>query len=84
MGKARDQRTTPPTFENNHFIAQPGNSMITIRSDFSFDIVMNIEQWYEDPVEWDFNVWNFPVMPVYDAQKALNQNGPSVFTVNIP
>jgi len=81
MGTARDMSTTPPTFEDNHFMAKPSASSIGITSDFSFDIVMNIEQWYEDPVEWDFHKWNFPVMPIYEAQRALNQNGPSVFSI---
>ena len=41
---------------------------------------MNVEQWFEGPYEWDFNVYNAPLMPVYDAQRKLNLNGPSVFT----
>jgi len=81
MGTARNQ--TPTTFENNHFVAQPTNSSITISADFSFDIEMNVEQWYENTFEWDFTIYNAPIMPIYDAQKRLNENGATVFTVNI-
>jgi hypothetical protein len=84
MGKARNETTTPVSFENNHFIAQPDTSAITVSGNFEFDIIMNVEQWYENPYEWDFTIWNAPIMPVYEAQKRLNENGPSVFTVNIP
>ena len=83
MGKARNLSTTPTSFEDNSFTAQPTNSAININGNFSFDIIMNVEQWYENPFEWDFTLWNAPIMPIYDAQKRLNENGPSVFTVKI-
>jgi hypothetical protein len=83
MGTARNNTVTPTTFEDNHFEAKPANSAITVSTDRSFDIIMNLEQWYEAPYNWDFKVYNLPIMPIYDAQRKLNLNGPSVFTVNI-
>ena len=44
---------------------------------------MDILEWYENPYTWDFNIYNAPIMPVYDAQRKLNLNGPTVFSVNI-
>lgn len=81
MGTARNNMVTPPVTTINHFIAMPANSSINVASDFSFDIVMNVEQWYEGPYEWDFNIWNTMIMPNYNAQLKLNENGPSVFTI---
>lgn len=80
MGTARDNSVTPPTFDINHFDVSLPSSSLTVTGDFSFDIEMNIEEWYTNPTDWDFNVWNAPVMPIYNAQKTLNTNGPSVFT----
>ena len=80
MGTASDDSTMPRTNEINHFDVTLPNSKILISSDFSFDIEMNIEEWYTNPIDWDFNVWNAPVMPISAAQKALNSNGSSVFT----
>ncbi|MFB1022685.1 MAG: hypothetical protein QMC40_08000 [Vicingaceae bacterium] len=80
MGTARDNSTTPPTFEVNHFDVTLANSNVSVSTNFSFDIEMNIEEWYANPITWDFNVWNAPIMPIFGAQKALNTNGSSVFT----
>jgi hypothetical protein len=80
MGTARDNSTTPPTFEVNHFDVALANSNVSVSTNFSFDIEMNIEEWYANPITWDFNVWNAPIMPIFAAQKALNTNGSSVFT----
>ena len=80
MGTARDNSATPPTFDLNHFDVTLTNSTISVVNDFNFDIEMNIEEWLQNPTTWDFNVWNAPIMPIYNAQKALNLNGPSVFT----
>lgn len=73
---------TPTTFEDNSFTARMDTSFITIGGDFSFSIVMNVEQWYEDPYIWDFNMYNLGVMMNYDAQRKLFINGPSVFSID--
>jgi len=80
MGTAKNNNNTPVTFEANHFDVVLTNSNISVANDVNFDIEMNIEEWYQNPTTWDFNVWNAPVMSVYNAQKTLNLNGPSVFT----
>ena len=80
MGTARDMTVTPAVTTINHFDVTLSNSSLSVNSDFSFDIEMNIEEWYTNPTDWNFNVWNAPVMPIYNAQRTLNMNGPSVFT----
>lgn len=81
MGTARNNTVTPTTYEDNHFVAYPTISPLTIDNNFELTIVMNVEQWYEDPYQWDFNLYNVMIMPNYDAQRKLNLNGPTVFTV---
>lgn len=81
MGTARNTSTTPYSFVQNYLDITLANSDIKVRSDFSFDLEMNIEEWYQNPVTWDFEVWNAPIMPVYEAQRALNSNGANVFTI---
>ncbi|MEQ8909779.1 MAG: hypothetical protein RIC95_11335 [Vicingaceae bacterium] len=80
MGTAADRSVNPPLFTVNHFNSEVDTNF-TVNSDFELKLVMNIEQWYEDPYTWDFNVYNAPIMPVYDAQIRLNENGPSVFSI---
>ena len=81
MGTARNNTVVPTTFEANHFNVTLASSGISVNSDFSFDLVMDINQRYEDTYLWDFNVYNAPIMPIYDAQKRLNENGPTVFSI---
>lgn len=81
MGTARNNTVTPTTFEANHFDVVLTNSAFTADADFSFDLEMDVAQWYEDTYQWDFNVYNAPIMPIYDAQKKLNENGPTVFSI---
>ena len=81
MGTARNNTVTPTTFEANHFKVVLPNSDIMVDEDFTFELVMDINQWYEDTYLWDFNVYNAPIMPIYDAQKRLNENGPTVFSI---
>lgn len=79
MGTARNNTVSPTTYEANHFSKRLDSSSITISGNFEFTMVMHVEQWYENPYEWDFNVYNMSIMMIYDAQRKLNVNGPSVF-----
>jgi len=83
MGTAANNPSAPGVFEANHFIAQPSNSAVNVNSNFSFDVVMNIEEWYDNPISWSFDEIEFRrmIMPKYAAQKRLNENGSSVFTI---
>lgn len=79
MGTARNNTVSPTTYEANHFTKRLDSSAITISGDFEFTLEMQVEQWYENPYEWDFNTYNLAIMPIYDAQRKLFVNGPSVF-----
>lgn len=45
------------------------------------DIDMNIEEWFQNPVLWDLNQYHMMLMPNYTAQKMMNKNGKSVFSL---
>lgn len=81
MGTARDTTTNPFTYVDNHFQTQASAIALNVQSDFALDIVMNIEEWYINPITWDFTIWNAPIMPTYEAQRALNSNGKDVFVI---
>lgn len=47
----------------------------------NIDIDMNIEEWFQNPVLWDLNQYHMMLMPNYTAQKMMNKNGKSVFSL---
>lgn len=84
MGTARN--LTPAgttTFEDNHFESYHDSLTLSIPNKTQLNLTMNVNEWYKNPYTWDFKVYNMPIMPVYDAQRKLNLNGPSVFSVEI-
>jgi hypothetical protein len=42
---------------------------------------MNIAEWFKNPNTWDLNVLNTVLMPNFDAQILMHQNGKSVFSL---
>lgn len=54
---------------------------ITISNDVTFEIKMNIAEWFKNPNTWDLNVLDAPLMPNFDAQIMMNENGQSVFSL---
>ncbi len=76
MGTAR---VSPGVFEANHFeISIDG---FTHANDAVIEIKMNIAEWFKNPYTWDLEVYNTTLMPNYDAQILMNQNGDSVFSL---
>ena len=45
------------------------------------NVTMDIDQWFENPNLWDLNLLNGMLMGNYTAQKLMNQNGRSVFSL---
>ena len=74
-------RVSPGVFEQN-FIAVDIDGL-SINSDSTIDIKMNIAEWYKNPNIWDLNVLNGGLMMNYDAQKMMNANGQNVFSVEV-
>jgi len=47
----------------------------------TFTIVMNVENWFQNPNVFDFNYWGGDIMQKQDAMHAACENGWDVFTV---
>jgi hypothetical protein len=70
-------------FVHNHFEAVLPNSGFTIAEDqtLEIDIIMQIEEWFKNPVTWDHNVFGNYTMQNQAAMHAMKQNGATVFKV---
>ena len=76
MGTAR---VSPGVFEQNFFDVSLGGFSTTENT--TVEIKMNLDQWFENPNTWDLNILNTSLMPNYDAQIMMHQNGASVFSL---
>ena len=54
---------------------------LSIDNSTTIDIKMNLAEWFKNPNLWDLNVLNTGLMGNYDAQRKMNENGQSVFSV---
>jgi len=82
FGTARNTNASPTEFRNTATEMEFGGNF-EVNRDMELIITMQVEQWYENPFQWDFNVWNVPIMPIFDAQIELQNNSSSVFTVEL-
>lgn len=54
---------------------------INISNNATFNINMNIAEWFKNPNTWDLNVLNNMLMPNFDAQILMFENGQSAFSL---
>lgn len=74
MGTAR---VSAGVFEQNYIdVTLDG---FTTTGDATLEIKMNIDEWFKNPNTWDLNVYDTSLMPNYDAQIMMRQNGRTVF-----
>jgi len=66
-------------FEDTFFTVDLG--AIEIGESTSIEINMNIAEWFKNPVRWDLNELHSMMMPNFEAQKMISQNGKSVFSL---
>ena len=36
---------------------------------------MNVDEWFKNPNQWDLNTWYTVLMPNFEAQKDMSENG---------
>jgi len=72
-------RVSEGIFEQNFF--EVNLAGFTLTSDADIEIKMNIAEWFKNPNTWDLNVYNTDLMMNYTAQKLMQQNGGSVFSL---
>lgn len=77
MGTAR---VSAGVFEQNFFDVSPLNGFST-GENTTLEIKMNIDEWFKNPNTWDLNTYDINLMPNYDAQILMHQNGASVFSL---
>lgn len=78
--RAVDNSKTPQEFQNTFFEVDLGE--VTITNNAIFNIEMNIAEWFKSPNTWNLNVLNNMLMPNFDAQIMMFENGQNVFSLN--
>ena len=69
-----------PIYKDTSFLVTLGE--ITVENHaLSLEVTMNIAEWFKNPNEWDLNVLNQMLMPNYEAQILMSENGTSVFSL---
>ena len=66
-------------FQDTFFEVDLGS--VTISSDVSFQVKMNIAEWFKNPIRWDLNVLNSMLMPDFGAQLLMFNIGKDVFSL---
>ncbi|SFZ89726.1 hypothetical protein SAMN05428642_101526 [Flaviramulus basaltis] len=77
--RAVDNSGTNLEFEDTFIEVNLGE--VTITNNATFNIEMNIAQWFKSPNTWDLNVLNNMLMPNYDAQIMIYENGQNAFSL---
>jgi len=67
-------------FEQN-FVDFSMDAIISIQSNAQIEIKTNIAELFRNPNTWDLNVLDTPLMPNYTAQKMMQQNVATVFSL---
>ena len=73
-------RVSTDVFEQNFFEPQLGAFTLN-KANAEIEIQMDIAEWYKNPNTWDLNVLDIMLMPNYDAQKMMQANGATVFSL---
>lgn len=73
-------RVSEGNFEQN-FVAFEFPTTITITQNTTIDIPFNLAELFKNPNLWDLNTYNTSLMPNYDAQKMMQANIASAFTL---
>lgn len=77
--RAVDNSGTTPVFQNTFFEVDLG--AVTITNNATFNIEMNIAEWFKNPNTWNLNVLNNMLMPNFNAQVMMFENGQNVFSL---
>ncbi|MDO5972244.1 hypothetical protein Q4Q35_20795 [Flavivirga aquimarina] len=77
--KAVDNSGATLVFNDTFFEVDLGK--ITITNNATFNIEMNIAEWFVNPNTWDLNVLNNMLMPNFNAQIMMFENGKNAFSL---
>ena len=65
--------------QDTSFVVDLGE--VTINNTAEIEIKATISEWFKNPNTWNLNILNTVLMPNFDAQILMHQNGKSVFTL---
>ncbi len=77
--KAVDNSKTPQKFQDTFFNVDLGPATIT--NNTTFTVKMNISEWFKNPNQWDLNILHNMLMPNFNAQVMMFQNGQKAFSL---
>lgn len=77
--RAVDNSGATQVFQDTFFEVNLG--AVTITNNATFNIEMNIAQWFKSPNTWNLNVLNNMLMPNFNAQVLMFENGQNVFSL---
>jgi len=66
-------------FQDTFFTVNLGE--VIVHNNSSVDIKMNIAEWFKGPHQWNLNDFNSMLMPNFDAQVKMYDNGQNVFSL---
>ena len=66
-------------FQDTFIEVNLGSAIIS--NDTSFNIEMNIAEWFKNPNMWDLNLLYNSLMPNFNAQVMMYENGQNVFSL---
>jgi hypothetical protein len=66
-------------FQDTSFLVDLGTVLFT--NNATIEIKMNLAEWFKNPNTWNLNELNTVLMPNFEAQKMMNENGKSVFSL---
>ena len=67
------------TEDNYSIYILADNGIFTIDKSSELQIDMNIAEWFKNPNEWNLNDLHSMLMPNFDAQVMMYENGKDVF-----
>mgnify|MGYP001587299341 FL=1 len=77
--RAVDNSGATQVFQDTFFEVDLG--AVNITNNATFNIEMNIAEWFKNPNTWDLNVLNQMLMPNSSAQIMMYENGQNVFNL---
>jgi len=84
IGQIYDDNDSITGFIHNDFIIHLENSGFGIEKDktVTFEVVMEVNEWFKDPHVFDFNYWGGDIMQNQEAMLTACENGQNVFTIH--
>ncbi|WP_392349098.1 MbnP family protein [uncultured Polaribacter sp.] len=68
-------------FEDTSFEVNLGT--IVVANTTEIEIKMNLAEWFKNPNTWNLNELNTVLMPNFEAQKMMRENGETVFSLGV-